>query len=372
MLKYFFYAIIALFFTSMIVSAQPSRALEGLVKKMSIAYLEEETTHQLQIGILERGNTYHYLFEGTQNAGKEQLDSAALFAIGSITKTFTTALLAAMVAGRVVKLEDPITLYLPDSVILANLFLQNITLEQLGSHSSGLPQKPQNLALKMKHKGQPYADYYISDMHQFLIDYRPIFNKKRLKYSEKNRRAFLYSHFGMGLLGHLLESAGKESYSTLLQKYILQPLGLKSGTLVVDILEEQNRLEGHDFSGNETPPEEYASLYASEGLYLSLPDLLQFVKVNMEESKEFSFLKANLEFKSETDKKRVDMGMGWFTIKRGNPKKYPLIYTHSGKTNGFSSYVGFIPKTQTAVVVLSNSNRRVDQLGISILELINR
>ncbi|MFK7908471.1 MAG: serine hydrolase domain-containing protein [Chitinophagales bacterium] len=369
MSKHFFYVTIVLLFTSMIAVAQPSKALEGLVKKMSTPYLEEETTHQLQIGILERGYKYHYLFEGTENVGKEELDSTALFAIGSITKTFTTALLTAMVVDKVVKLEDPITLYLPDSVTLVNSFLEKITLEELASHTSGFPQRPQNLALKMQSKGQPYANYELSDLHQYLIDYRPILDKKRLKSLEKK---FLYSHFGIGLLGHLLEVAGKESYPNLLQKYLLQSLGLKSAKLLENISAEQNRLKGHDFSGNETLPEECASLYASEGLYISLPDLLQFVKVNMEESEQFSFLRTNLEAKCKTDKKRVQMGLGWFIIEQGNPKKYPPIYTHSAKTNGFSSYVGFIPKTQTAVVVLSNSNKRVDQLGISILELINR
>lgn len=44
---------------------------------------------------------------------------------------------------------------------------------------------------------------------------------------------------------------------------------------------------------------------------------------------------------------------------------------HNGGTGGFRSFVGFVPATHTAVVVLSNSAHSVDALGFRILERIN-
>ncbi|MEZ4883485.1 MAG: serine hydrolase domain-containing protein [Chitinophagales bacterium] len=359
------------FFTAISGQAQPSQALKGLVKQIVDAYSEEENMQQLQVGIVEGGYTYYYQFEGADKIEKTKTDSTLLFGIGSVTKTFTAALLAAMVAEGVVKLENSIALYLPDSVVSANSILKNITLEQLATHTSGFPKMPRNLPFKMKNKEDPLADYQLRDAYQFLMDFTPAIDRKHIQALRKNEKVFLYSHFGIGLLGHLLETAGRKSYTKLLQQYVLKPLNLKDTKLVENLLPNEGA-QGHDFSGNVELPLKYASLYASEGLYSCLRDLLQYTKACMSQDVGYSFLKECFEIKNDTDLKKNHVGLGWFIIERGNQKKYPFIYTHSGKTGGFSTYVAFIEKTQTAVVVLSNYNRRVDDIGIAILELINR
>jgi CubicO group peptidase (beta-lactamase class C family) len=44
---------------------------------------------------------------------------------------------------------------------------------------------------------------------------------------------------------------------------------------------------------------------------------------------------------------------------------------HNGGTGGFRSFIGFVPGTEVAVVVLSNSARSVDAIGFRILESIS-
>ena len=62
------------------------------------------------------------------------------FNIGSITKTFTTLLLADMVKRGIVNLNDPIEKYLPASVKVPEFNGQKITLADLATHTSGLPE----------------------------------------------------------------------------------------------------------------------------------------------------------------------------------------------------------------------------------------
>ena len=50
------------------------------------------------------------------NANPTTVDKDTIFAIGSITKVFTTILLADMVNRGLVNLDDPIEQYLPPSV----------------------------------------------------------------------------------------------------------------------------------------------------------------------------------------------------------------------------------------------------------------
>jgi D-alanyl-D-alanine-carboxypeptidase/D-alanyl-D-alanine-endopeptidase len=65
-----------------------------------------------------------------------------IFAIGSITKVFTTILLADMVDRGLVNLDDPIEKYLPSTVKVPKFNGKNITLENLATHTSGLPEWP--------------------------------------------------------------------------------------------------------------------------------------------------------------------------------------------------------------------------------------
>lgn len=364
---------ILILFSSNWSHAQPSKALQKHIERIVQPYLEEPNTFHLQVGILERNHTYQYLFTGGGTPITPK-DSTALFGIGSVTKLFTASLLAAMNAKGIVNINDCIIKYLPDSLALENPHLQKITLKHLASHSSGLPKMPKKLTPQMGNKQDIYANYSLEEVYQFLRDFRPPMDKRHRRAIKKGKKIFLYSHLGMGLLGHLLEVAGEKPYSELLEEYLFHPLDIRSMYLPDSILENANRLEGHDFAGNIEAPKRYASLYGAEGGYISLEGMLQLLKVTMDTSytTQNTFLKSCLTIQNETDRIDVSMGLGWFIIHRGSPRRNPSVYTHSGKIGGFSTYVAFIEATQTAVVVLANSTRRVDNIGIQILELINR
>jgi hypothetical protein len=46
------------------------------------------------------------------------------------------------------------------------------------------------------------------------------------------------------------------------------------------------------------------------------------------------------------------------------------VLWHNGGTSGFRSFVAFTGETHTAVVVLSNSARSVDRLGLRLLKAL--
>jgi hypothetical protein len=50
----------------------------------------------------------------------------------------------------------------------------------------------------------------------------------------------------------------------------------------------------------------------------------------------------------------------------------PRLVWHNGGTGGYRSFVGFIRETEVAVVVLANSAKSVDSVGVKILKLLNR
>src|SRR5438128_2011108 len=98
-------------------------------------------------------------------------DAQILFEIGSITKVFTTCLLAELAARGEVSLADPVKKYLPESVHVPTYEGQEITLEHLATHTSSLPRLPDNLEATVKDEANPYANYTIEDLYKFLSNY---------------------------------------------------------------------------------------------------------------------------------------------------------------------------------------------------------
>ena len=77
---------------------------------------------------------------GSLNQGDPwPLNGDTIFEIGSVTKVFTSVLLADMVERGEVALADPVAKYLPPEVKVPERGGRVITLVDLSTHTSGLP-----------------------------------------------------------------------------------------------------------------------------------------------------------------------------------------------------------------------------------------
>jgi serine-type D-Ala-D-Ala carboxypeptidase/endopeptidase len=97
---------------------------------------------------------------------KRAVDADTIFEIGSVTKVFTSLLLADMVQRSEVALTDPVAKYLPSGVKMPERNGRQITLEDLATHTSGLPRLPSNL--HPKDSANPYADYSVEQLYGYL------------------------------------------------------------------------------------------------------------------------------------------------------------------------------------------------------------
>ena len=129
------------------------------------------------------------------------VDGDTVFEIGSATKVFTGLLLADAVERGEMKLDDPISKYLPSSVKVPTRNGRQITLLDLATHTSGLPRLPDNLA--PKDGNNPYADYTVEQMYAFLSGYT---------LPRDIGATYEYSNLGAGLLGHILALKAGTNY----------------------------------------------------------------------------------------------------------------------------------------------------------------
>ncbi|MDH5670516.1 MAG: beta-lactamase family protein [Myxococcales bacterium] len=145
------------------------------------------------------------------------MDEDGLFAIGSVTKVFTTTLLATMVERGELELDQPVQSLLPGDITLPTRDGQPITLEHLATHSSGLPNLPDNMT---PNDGlRPAVEYSVGEMHRFLSS---------CTLSDAFGRAARYSNLGIGLLGHALGLRAGADFGRVLHDRVLSVLGMDS------------------------------------------------------------------------------------------------------------------------------------------------
>ena len=119
----------------------------------------------------------------------QPLNGDTIFEIGSITKVFTSLLLADMAQRGELALDDPIAKYLPTGVKLPERGRQ-ITFQALATHTSGLPADPPDLS--SRDPANPLADYSVEQLYAFLSNYA-------LTHDVGSR--YEYSNLGAALFG---------------------------------------------------------------------------------------------------------------------------------------------------------------------------
>lgn len=123
------------------------------------------------VGLVDEHGSRIISYGTMSREDREPVDGDTLFEIGWITKVFTGTLLADMVERGEVKLDDPVSKYLPASAKLPTHYGHPITLVELATHTSGLPRWPDNAS--PREPGDPFADYTAGQMYEFLSRYQP-------------------------------------------------------------------------------------------------------------------------------------------------------------------------------------------------------
>jgi CubicO group peptidase (beta-lactamase class C family) len=304
----------------------------------------------IAVGIIEPNGRRVVTYGSLANGDPRVVDGDTIFEIGSVSKVFTSLLLAEMVSRKEVAFDDPAAKYLPEDVRMPERSGKSITLLDLSTHSSGLPPLPGNLKLDG-------AEYTVDDLYQFLSAY----TLPRDPGSE-----FEYSNLGAGLLGQLLAYRAGTDYERLVGIRITRPLGMTDTGIALSPSMRQRMATGHTATLAPVSNSDLPTPFAGAGaLRSSANDMLTFLEafLGYRESPLTPAVKAMLEVRRTLGQTKI--GLAWFIYSTDGRE----IATHSGATGGFTSFVGCDPKQQIGVVVLSNAwtPPGIDDIGIHLL-----
>jgi len=279
-------------------------------------------------------------------------DADTVFEIGSVTKTFTATLLADAVSSGAVSLDTPVAKLLP-GFTLPERSGKPISLFELATQRSGLPRLPANL--ESADTVNPYVSYDVTKLKAFLSSY----SLPRDPDSE-----YEYSNLGFGLLGYALAQQGHTNYATLLKKHVFEPLRMQASGITLTDAMRAHLASGHDAQGKVTSNWDFDVLAGCGAIRSTAADLTRYIKANMGLDKTplaAALATAQKPWRDASGGDRI--GLAWMTRKTADGD----IVWHNGMTGGYASFVGFNANGTRGVIVLTNIQESVDDLGFAAL-----
>jgi serine-type D-Ala-D-Ala carboxypeptidase/endopeptidase len=291
--------------------------------------------------IIDEGGTRITSY-GSSGAAGLAMDGDTVFEIMSMTKVLTSLLLADMAARGEVAFSDPVKKYLPPSLTLHE-HGGPITLLDLATYTSGLPNMPSNLPPDWYARPNPMADYTEAKLAEFLSSYVP-------KYEPGTH--YEYANLGFGLLGIALARRAGKSYEELLIERVCTPLGLDHTRITLTEDMRRHLAQGHDLDLKPTHIWDWPALPGAGYARSTANDLSVFLKacLGLVHTPLSGPLARLLEAQRPTGLPGTNAGMGWFITAHEDGQ----IVWKSGLSGGCNTFIGYSPQRRRGAVLLSN------------------
>jgi beta-lactamase class C len=290
------------------------------------------------VAVRINGETRFFNYGLANDARNERVTADSIFNLGSVGKLFATTTLAEAVKRGELSLDDPVAKYVTE--LQRGGDIRRITLGELASHTSGLPDRPGQY--ERWHRGK----YTWPDFVRFL-------NSWKADPKHEPGKQYLYSDTAMVLLRIALQRRFNTPFAQLMHQRITGPLGMSSTALPLprDLL--GRAVQGYSPQGQPSgkPGMEGGTFQwrGSGQIYSSARDMATFLAANMGELADHGPIESAMGFAQQPVFKispRLSIGLAWQVVSSGNLS----ILDKNGGLNNTSTYVGFAPQRKLAEV----------------------
>jgi CubicO group peptidase (beta-lactamase class C family) len=335
----------------------PKPALDGFDDFMA-QVLKDWKVPGVAVGVVQNGKMILLKGYGYRDVEKQlPVTPNTLFAVGSITKSFTVTLLGMEMDEGKVDWDKPVRNYLPDFRMYDPVLSEQMLVRDLITHRSGLPRH---------------------DMVWYSSDFTREDLLRRLEFLEPNkplRSRFQYNNLMFMTAGYIAGKLNGKSWEDSVRERILLPLGMNRTTFSEK--ESQNAPDfaqpyqkGNDVKSDvkrmpfdEQCPDTCALGPAGE-INSSVADMSRYVLLHLNKGKleGKTLLSENNAIQMQTpqmviqgapdfkEQSENSYGMGFFISSYRGHKQVE----HGGTSDGFSAEMIFLPGDEIGVVVLTN------------------
>ncbi|WP_082077544.1 serine hydrolase [Bradyrhizobium sp. LTSPM299] len=343
----------ALLAVSAIAGAGSEPDMQAQIQDIVTAELAPTTTATdpggLAAAVYAGGRLAFFNYGFADDAAKRPITPDTRFNLASLRKIFEATLVALGTGRGELRLDDPVSKYLPE---LRGDYISRVTIGELVTHTSGL-------LLPTDHP--PWPDQTFS-RDQFIA----MLNAWTPHAGEQPGKQRIYSHAGYVLLQLVLERRYGMPIGVLIDNRILKPLGMTS-TFIPERGEDnravmtpqimQRVVQGYSDQGVPIgPPGNQQSYYDFAGtgqMFSSARDLGIFLRACLDGAVIDPDLRAALEM-TERESFRVDdkfgQAMAWEHVRLDGV----TVVDKPGGLNNASAYLGLVPARKLGIVLLAN------------------
>ena len=300
------------------------------------------------ITILKEGKELYQNSIGFSNISKKiKADKFTRYRIGSVTKTFTAAIILKLIEEGKLDFTTLLSTYFPEIVNAKKINIENLLYHRSGLHNVTNEAGFEIWISKPRSRKEMLAKFIKNG-----ADFEP---NERTEYSNTNYI----------LLSYIAEDIEKQSYARLLENKIINQIGLKKTAFGGEINSDKNEAFSYYLEDNKWKPitieTNLSGTMGAGGIVSTSKDLTVFYD-NLFSQKIIS--KSSLT-KMTTLKSNMGMGVSELVFKGMK------IYGHDGALDGFRSIAAYIPEKKIAIAfTLNASNTSTTGLLITILETL--
>lgn len=314
-------------------------ALEALVD----AQREKQLAAGIVVGVLRRGRCESFATSGVSDLEQmAPLRPDDRFRIGSISKSFTAALILLHVAEGRLSLDDTLAEHVPSTGLPD---AGAITVRMLLNHTSGVFNYTDSLAF-LADTTRPYTP---EELVAFAAAEEPYFPPGQ---------GWHYSNTGYVLLGMIAEAVGEGSFAAQVRARLFDPLALADTFLEGDETIPGGFVPGYFHATPDTWVRFDDAIHPSAAWAAgSIVSTARDVATWAAELFEGDLLPANLRQEMVTpailpDGTNTYYGYGIGAV----PTSYGPVLAHSGAIHGFTADLSYFPDHDAAFVVLVNEH----------------
>jgi len=293
-------------------------------------------------------------------------DGNGVYRIGSITKSFTATAMMQLYEQRILKIDEPVYLYLSEIENLNGTLTQarSITFRQLASHMSGLKKEP--------HSGI-YASGPIEEWENKALAAIP-----DTQFRADPGDSYRYSSIGFAILGLALSRpVTDKSYIDIVHQKILQPLGMNHSGFILTpqmwpLLAEG--IQNNDGTiDTQTPADQHAGRgykVPSGGLYSTIEDMTRFIAVHTGSATTEIISNTSLAEMHSIQTQpgsKAGQGLGFKLVQEDDCSWFVW---HGGGIPGYDAVMWFHPQTRLGVVMLRSYRDGNNSLRPAVKNLI--
>jgi len=307
--------------------------MEHAIDDLGNRIVQGKRSPGLAVGIVEGGRIVYAHGFGLSNVARNtRFAPGTQTYVGSMSKQFTAAAILLLQQDGKLKLDDPVTRYVPELTIA-----KNVTIRQLLNQTSGMPDELDAPGIDQDRT----KSIKVADIVAAMNNVQPV---------SPPGSQFRYNNFNYLVAGLIVERVSGIPLSDYLQQHIFIPLLMNQTFYAGDSGVSPQHAVGYTGSpGNFVPtkPWDPAWLFGDGGVVSNVYDLAKW-DIGMP-----LLLRVDAErdmFTPSGAPGAEQYGLGWVIDERGG-KRY---IWHNGEIGGYHTMNALLPDDHVAVIVFAN------------------